>query len=111
MTVVVTFQKFAKWKNDTAIYSKSSDDDFPEQLVQVISNPVLDENKEIDLDLISAFSRCPNDCAIFVYETEIPAHEIIENKECFYGCREEYNLVYGTDTDIDFSEYCPELAA
>lgn len=101
MTVVVTFQRFANWRNDTAIYSQNSDDDFGELIMEIISRPIRDEQKEIDLDFISAFDRCPKDHAVFVYETEIPAHELIEYEDTFYVEKHDsFNLVYATPVDF-----------
>jgi hypothetical protein len=97
MTVVVTFQRFANWKDDIAIYSQNSDDDFGELVAEVISNPIRNEQKQIDFDFVAAFDRCPRDHAIFVYETEIPAHELIEHEDTFYVEKHDnFNLVYAT---------------
>lgn len=96
MTVVVSFQKFADWVNDVPVYPKNFDDTPLEVIAQIISDPVV-VNGEIDLGSISAFDRCPSDCAIFVYETEIAAATFIQHEDVFYACKDELRLVYGTE--------------
>lgn len=99
MTVVVTFQKFAHWLGDVAVYPRNSENEFPEKIVEIIPVPLIDEDGEVDLEKIDAFDKCPRDHAMFVYHTEISADEI--NEDTFAECLGEMELIYSTPLTYD----------